>query len=87
MSQSKMYVKSNISIDLNTCVFDWDNMTSSISIKIDDGTGIFLRTPNTIGLNSINVNVSGLTTISNNTTIYCALNISGKSQLVNYHIK
>ncbi len=58
-------------------------MTSSTSIKKDDGTGIFLRTPNTTGLNSININVSGLTTLSNNTTIDGTLNISGKSQLVN----
>jgi hypothetical protein len=36
-SQSKMYVKSNKSINLNTGVFDWDNMTRATSKKIDDG--------------------------------------------------
>ena len=45
-SQSKMYVKSNKAINLNTGVFDWNNMTSSTSIKIDDGSGICLQTPN-----------------------------------------
>ncbi len=83
MSQSKMYVKSNKSINLNTGVFDWFNMTSSTCIKIDDGAGIFLQTPNITGLNTISVNVPGLTTLSNNTTIYGTLKISGKSQLVN----
>jgi hypothetical protein len=64
-----MYFKSNKSINLNTVVFDWDNMTSPTIIKIDDGTGIFFKTPNIIGLNAISVNVSGLTTLANNTTI------------------
>jgi hypothetical protein len=43
MSQSKMYVKSRKSTNSNTGVCDWDNMTSSTNIKMDDGTGIFPR--------------------------------------------
>ena len=34
-------------------------MTSSTSIKIDDETGIYLKTPNIIGLNAISVNNLG----------------------------
>ncbi len=42
-SQSKMYVKSNKASTLNTGEFDWNDMTSTASIKIDDGTGIFYK--------------------------------------------
>ena len=57
MSQSQMYVKSNKAINLNTGVFDWNNMTSSTSIKINDGTGIFIQTPNLINLQSNVINL------------------------------
>ncbi len=37
-SLSKMYVKSNQSINLHSSVFDWDNMTSRTAINLyDDG--------------------------------------------------
>jgi hypothetical protein len=48
-----MYFKSDTSINLHTGVFDWNNMTSQTSIKIDDGTGIILQTPDAITSNSV----------------------------------
>ncbi len=76
MSLSKMYIKSNKVINLNSCASNRDTMTSTTNVKIDDITGIFLQTPITINLQSniINltansVNISGFTKLNQCTYI------------------
>jgi hypothetical protein len=90
MSLSKMYIKSNKVINLNSGAFNWDTMTSTTNVKIDDITGIFLQTPITINLQSniINltansVNIYGFTKLNNNTTLVSSLNVSGLTTLSN----